>query len=1034
MTTFRTTIIVFLLCLSHALGAGKITTVAQVASIQEEKAYVLILIDGIEGAKLDPRQTVYHKVGAPASAANYQSVGTMLQTKNVNTITAQFALAAQAGFDNAALESTLDEMLGGKGGTGSLTDKFLKAISAELPNGLDEMRLQMLLRTYPQTALPLGQGLIAVVPSGTNTFEVRNAGGDSAIGRATVNGGPMVLPAVGQMGERVDATPTGDLTVSLRWCTPDPLRLRSLHVGGYHLYRVSVNNWAAEVGGNVPLNMTRPLLLSGIANGVIDQVNRTPVGPEIDLDCPLDPTQENFFFIDANDTKDLQRNEIGGTPFLNGEQVVYFAAAFSHVGVVGNPSLGLPVTVCDRIPPSPPRDLRVANLHAFENGVAKDFLELSWQAQPEDETEFYCVHRYRDADGALKDRAAANWPANNNLVAIVENVNPDEFGRIHFADDGTADLPAALPHPTIAANANQTFWYTVCSIDRSACKDLDGYGNIGAPTGAAPAALYRSDGPGRAGGRVRVPCCGLEVNPPVPGATQNGSNVVLTGQRNSNRIIGVEFAAESIIQGEMVFLDALPFPAGAEKQVSTEVDLAEFVTADLRLMARFHTDAGRTSEWVSSELFSSARATPDHRWDAKWTCKRAQPVSNCNGIIDPVDPETGEYLDICVDIDPPPARAVELAIYTRIEGGAMIRRYRNEYTAPFEFCFSAPASPGRVCIFTQTFDKDGNPGVVFPLKCVETTGHEGFPMPTITQANYFPVELGESNGLSTLGWSSPTAGVYRFEIRVTPPIPGETKIMNEELEAGVITRSWSHHDTPSLPSGFGNGNSDFAWPLSLAIGETHTVYVRAVGSGDDATRNVGAWSDPKELTWSPDSSNGSPPQDGVSWPIRPVPGDADTELLSLFSPDDKEVGPDDRYIWIEVGEMERERVIQESVFDTGTGAVIPAVVDVESLEPYLFVELPFVGYIQRVDIDAKPNIQATHFIDTVLMQSAGGGNFSVIDQSFHISRKKSKSTISIWLRLVQPIAKGATYRGTILQHHADRESRALFRANPVQIQ
>ena len=1021
---------VLLASLGIASGTGKIATVAQVAANADGKTHVFLLIDGVDGAKLGAEYALFHKAGPPASTEPYTRIGTFLETQNVNTIAAQLALAEQAGFDNAALESALDQMLDPT--TAPLAEKLLIALVSELPNGLGTVRREMLSRTFPQTALPLGRGFIAAVPSGTNTFEVREPNAQAVIGRATVTGDPSVLPAVGTLGERVDPAPTGDLSVALRWCTPDALRLRALHIAGYHLYRVSVAQWTAEVGGNVPLDMSRELLLAGLASGVVQRVNRTIIGPEIDLDCPLDPTMPEFFFIDVNDTKDLQRNE-GGSPFVNGEEVVYFTTAMSHVGVIGHPSPGLPVTVCDRLPPSPPRDLRVENLHTFDGAVSDDYLEVSWQAQAQENVAFYCIHRYRIADGALKDRASGNWPHNANLVAIVPNAGVDSFGRLYFPDNGTVVPPAPIPipYPNLGSHANQTFWYTVCAIDQSACQDADGYGNVGAPTGSEPAALYRSDGPERATGRVRIPCCELLVDRPTTDPGGADLVVTLTGIRNSQRIVRVEFALEDIIQNVTTSLGEMTFPLGAGNEVSMDVELAELVPTDFRLLARFATDTGSLSEWSRSNIQPSPTSAPDHTWNARWECSMKS-ASGCDGVPDPVDPETGDYLDICVDINPPPARAVEIAIYTRVDGGPMIRRHRNDYDGPFEFCFSAPASPGRVCLYTQTFDKDGNPGVVAPLECLETLGHEGFPIPTLTQCQFLPVPIGDSNGLASLAWSSPTSGVHRFEIRVSPPIPGETRIVHEQLEAGVITRSWSHHETPSLFGGFGQGGSDFVWPLSLTIGTKHAVEVRAIGIGPVDERLVGPWSASKELFWSPDSSGGEPPQDGVSWPIRPVPGDDPTERLAIYSPAEEDIGSNqtDRYVWVEVGQIDPELVIVESL--NGTSQPVPAFLSIEALEPYLTIELPFVGYLRRTDVAGKPMLQTTHFIDEILTEPSGN-NLTVIDDSFRIVHKKSLDKVSIWLRLVQPLRAGGSYEPIILQHHPDRELRSVFRTNAVQI-
>lgn len=1020
---------VFLTGATSLLAAGKITTVAQVISTDGDESHVFIKLNGLDGATLD-KYRVYHKAGKSDAPGNYTFRGMILSTKDPNTVKAQLSIAESAGFDNVGLEAVLDGMLDGGGAGDSLEVKLLKVISTVLPNGLSEQRNAMLVNRFPQTAPSMGSGFIATVPLGLSTFEIRNDDDTQVIGRATVVGGePAILPAAGQVGERVDATATGHLTVALRWTTPDALKLRSLHVAGYNLYRVSAEDWEQATGQEVPLNLDRNLLLDSIPLGLAHQVNRSLIAPEVTLSAPLNPDDATYFFVDANDSDALQRMEPGGVPFENGERVVYFVAAVSHVGIVGELSPGLPVTVCDRIAPSAPEDFRVEQRYHYDDGtnVGTNYLSPSWKAQPVEDVEFYCVHRYEGiANGALHDRAMGNWPYNANLVAIVPNL-PNELGRIRFHDNGSNEVPGAPAHPALPGDANQTFWYTVCAIDRSACKDVEGHGNVGGPSGAVPAALYRNDGPGDAGGRVSVPCCDLTVSEPEPTEPNGDANPVLTAFRNSKRIVRVDFAAQRSSSAQILPLASVKFPTNAdEKSVNARVDVSDLL--DFKLMARFHTNVGRRSGWVSTGTFS-APFVPDQQWAARWLCE-PRPVSGCGGVVDPVDPETGEYEDICVSIGAPLARAVEVALYTQIDGGPMIRRHRSAYEEPIEVCFPAPATPGEVCVYTQTFDKDGNPGVVVLLECLETIGHEGYPTPTLTFAEPLEAQLGDHTGLSNVKWSSPYSGVHRFEVRVTPPLPNAKRIVHDSAEAGVIKKSWSFHDTPSLPSGFGNG-PDFQQDMGLIIGETHTVSVRAVGPGEHDARATGDWSEPKSITWAPDSNGGDPPQDGVAFPIRPVPGISPTELLSVYSPDESNILLKDRYVWVEVGELDRELVENETIITADI--TVPAVLKIDSIEPYLHFDLPMVGYLQRTDVPNKPTLQVTHFIDEILTETSQG-KLTLLDDSFFVAHKTDKSTVSIWLRMAMPPAKGGTYRGTILQHHPDRETRAVFRANFVNIQ
>ena len=97
----------------------------------------------------------------------------------------------------------------------------------------------------------------------------------------------------------------------LRWCTPTELRARMLHVSGFNVYRASRAAWQSAHGTPPPMNLTPGDMAQALTDGLLLQVNRKPVSPDLDLACGglVDP--ELFFIADDNDSAQLKAYEPG---------------------------------------------------------------------------------------------------------------------------------------------------------------------------------------------------------------------------------------------------------------------------------------------------------------------------------------------------------------------------------------------------------------------------------------------------------------------------------------------------------------------------------------------------------------------------------------------------------------------------------------------------------------------------------------------------------------------------------------------------
>ena len=258
-------------------------------------------------------------------------------------------------------------------------------------------RVLLLSRRHPGAALAFGMAWTEPLPTGIPafTYELRDhdpvSGTDRAvIARVTIRpGAALVLPAPGIAVDVPTNSPQADLLARLRWSTPDPLRRLAPAQMGFNVYRIPTPV-ATTLGftTNPPAAGVLATLARQAAG--VERVNEQPVVPPKEYgatdvaDFALDPTT---VFITDNRARFR-----GGPGFVDGDRFCYFVAARDILGRDGQYSPALCVTLCDRVPPSAPRSVKIANDYLIEGTAGVQRLKVQWQ--PADGATTQKVARY----------------------------------------------------------------------------------------------------------------------------------------------------------------------------------------------------------------------------------------------------------------------------------------------------------------------------------------------------------------------------------------------------------------------------------------------------------------------------------------------------------------------------------------------------------------------------------------------------------------------------------------------------------------
>jgi len=881
--------------------------------------------------------SIWQKSGNAAAAGNYSRIGIVTLQSDppaVGSIIQRATLAL--GENQVELDQTVSSLFEKLMPT--LTEippeqRLAAKVSAVLRGvKTDPLQLQSLLlaaRYHPAVAMAAGQAYAAKIPvSGPVTFEVREylaaTQTDAAVlGRVTVdNAVPLILPVPSVVGQVPELAQQGfnHLNIKILWDTPDSLRRVQPVTQGFNLYRVK-RATAEGFGWHTTAPPSWKLAnLSGIAGSNVGRVNRAAITAKKML-TPLEvqnaSTGDQFFLDEAMRMPGFP--DVAARP-KNGDQYYYFVTSRDllgrdNAGPLSNAqaSPGLLATFCDSLMPDTPVDVKATNEYVWNNGATAQNLRVTWKANDNagpKKTAAYLVYRWDTSDGPVLHPLGTPLPDSvDPLSHLIAGPIPHEDGQASFSylDNGQGS-------PSVPADLNRTFWYTVRAVDRSDLERPPGGkvrvsspfgGNLSPNSPSGYGTLRNRTGPD-------APAAIAEILCPVPGIlglkTERTDDATLDPSTRYVELIATRPVAEENIAAvdferqtgatTWVSLGRVNFTPGAVSLTKYFNFAPGSMGTGLTVRARAVNATGEVSSFASSSIgqppaLAILRAT----WKTSVTYTRVPVVAGSTvprcPAHSPPGPGTGvtavDGNGVIVKFFPT-AGTRQYKLYYRIDSGplTLIKEDSGGFdtTQQQTIAFNlSPASSSEVCLFLQVFDKDGNPSAMKALGCYPIKGSTALPKPMLAPIT----SSGSPNApYAVFQWFCPPPGVEKFEVWIgssptdLPDALGSLLNLNAanpsqtSMEKISATQSanftYQVYHTERIGPLFGNG-SVFTVPVPLLVPQKLRVKVRAVSEAGDA----GPFSNVELYQWAAPPGFSGP---DVPWPARPLPDIADPAKFS----------------------------------------------------------------------------------------------------------------------------------------------------------
>ncbi len=811
--------------------------------------------------------------------------------------------------------------------------------------------LDLLGLAHPAVRLARGTawaGPLQVAVGSDVTLEIRErdaTGADSAvIARVSLRAGqPDLLPAPGPLAVVPDTTASADLTVKVRWATPNALRSAGMLHNGDVAWRVS-KSFAEANGFNVtpPAGATLDALaLSNPANvkRVAGPVFPSKLFSASDVaDFTNDPA--TAYVSDNND-----RYASGGVPMAEGAQVYYFAAGADALGRPGAVSAGVPATFCVRVPPHVPTRLAVKS--GWAPG-APQYLDVSWYTTlPGDGTSTTRYEVYRGNDLAFHS-AAQQGLLNLDAPAPIIPGNPDGIKRIAMVADPAA-IPAQLLHASDdGGGAPNMWWFAI----RAVHVGPSGTGNLASALGPPVFGSLRdrsspvsstSAAPAPANECLRVACTSDRAPAVTVSSDPLDPSMLHYTMQCSRRNRSISAAHLIVMAGATVVVPetVLLFPE-IEDTALPDDDIVEFSwTAPLStqfnsvtVKCQAESISGALSAWatsIASGVLPTGNQFMLHHFlvggiseterqvfsaDPLWSTLGPPGPGDCSSDVHlAFSPETGQIFNpqVCL---PTTLSAAQYRIYRRVDDGPLTliahELQSSAGGAHGSTCVTdvaPPTSNGRVYYFGQMLDKHGHAGAMIRLGSLRFTGYKP---PTPLLFSLKPADLGGTlaSPTVTIRWSCPPEHVSRFEVYFATSnpsagsgsVPGSGVIPLAHIMAlkpaphpvvhkvsdtlnpfrRVLIRVDDSFLTAPVGGAIGAGPM-FSVTMNVDPNLKYMVWIRALGSGGetgDASRKI-------EFTWQAPAG----PLPSIAWPARPLPpvaafnpGIAAVDMLSASTP------------------------------------------------------------------------------------------------------------------------------------------------------
>ncbi|MCX8089326.1 MAG: hypothetical protein N3I86_00095 [Verrucomicrobiae bacterium] len=835
---------------------------------------------------------IYAKPGDAASTAPFQRVSVVFQQTDPRNIEPLLRRAENLGQDPLKLEQDLHALFEALMPSPSISraEKVSAAIRGSLGQEEYFQNLLLMARVHPGVALALGVAYADVLTTQT-TFEVRlfdpaTQTDQGVIGRVTLQpGAPPVLPPPGAPVEVPDPSPRGDINVKLRWATPDPLRRMGFLHYGFNVWRVTrayaeatTNRWdltPPPPGVLLARALTAPQHVKRCNNLPILTEKDFTTGNVANFNPPPAGDPETFFYSDDDGRFRPGYVNLG---FTNGARFYYFVTARDILGRDGLVSPGTLITVCDRNPPAPPERVRVVNDYAFVSGTPRQFLRVIWDQNTNavDAVTNYWVYRWTN----LNQMHALSGNPTNNRIAIVRHTNG--VATASYLDDGAGA-------PSVATDLGRTFWYSVRAQDQGACGP-----NLSGNSAPAFGVLRDRVGPDAPTGEIWIHCLKpfaryVRIGDPIGNASPGQIVLRLHTERKSPQIAQLSYAVTILdAQYQVIqsfFTGWMTYAPGQNVHtyslISTNVRYGRFALIQAAVLTH-DGQFGAMPEPVPIYLLEAwiNDIVPVY-FEADLMAQRARPGSGCNRH-DPITP-AGTRTNIVVIGFPTPGSR-EWRLYRKVDEGPLtLICYGAIGGAPSVTCQDDGLPPGgaTLCYFLQMLDEHGNPSPLVKLGCVSSAPSAPLPVPLLSPL----VAAGTTNNPGmTMTWFCPPPGLERFEVWVAgnpnpvrsnlapgflslraPSILQPNPVTQTVVIAGQTnTLDFYLFDSPRIGPGFGPG-PQFAVPCNIELGNTYTVFVKAVGRDG----NVSEPSNIEQFVWNPANTNF--PLCTIPWPARGLP-------------------------------------------------------------------------------------------------------------------------------------------------------------------
>ncbi|MDF7798488.1 hypothetical protein P4C99_03390 [Pontiellaceae bacterium B1224] len=974
---------------------------------------------------------IYAKPGDFDAAIPYELKGTAQLHTDPQSITVLNGQAVNLGQDLNHLEDVIDQLFAEAVPAGNLPlgEKIAAVIDGSIEDTQMFQNIVFMSQAHPALTFALGRGFACrLETSGITSFEIRDRNTGEIIGRVSVDADdPLVLPAPGTLTQVYDTSPKGHLNIRLRWEVPDALRRLSLMQFGYNLYRMDYS-FAVNNGFDGTPPSTALLQELTQANPQVKRVNNLPVLPDEDA-----VEADTYFFIDDNDGLS------GGTPFVDGEQYVYFVTALDLLGRDGEVSDGFVAEVCDRVAPRVPKDIRTRALYTFdESDDPVQSIEISWDQDPNAaETQAYYVYCF------------------DSIASMQANAANEFFGRIAgpIARQENTDR-LSYTNTLTSADQDRTYWYTVRAIDDATCGP-----NLSLNSAPIHGGIHDWEGPedqGEANVRIYAETLNCRIDKFATTSNHPNYDLEMNCIRTNAGVEWVEFSyAPGENSGQPQFAPAT-FAGrhyfGDSPEVKVQVKLPEGHPG-------YYTVYCRVGNGMKTSDVAQGVCSVQETGIANFISGATYGYTDDSGEGPHITNTGLPYFPILqVEV---PDGAGEYRFYRRVNNGPRTLIGQGETTNAVTIIEADEqayiANGGSICYYYQFFDFNGNPGPMTLIDCVEIARAMALPIPVLNPIESSGTEMA-SPGLEA-SWFCAPQGIERFEVAVhkasgsalsatfSPELRdiennGITNFVDVIFNGAVTNLDCQTYMTGRVGANFGlPDHPEFLITAGIELGAEYILMVRATGPNGER----GTWSEAQTFVWSPTLTPGP----DVPWPARNLPPVEDAPFhpdvhAELLVPDGYDLLPNPIYqgineprIGIQIGSLPYRNFLKPpsigNIRMSKTG----------NPEAFLYTnadgETVFPCALYRVQVDSAqyPDVDGDVAQVSVLMEALAWGDGSsetvIFDPFVAAARMSTDADWGLYLLDTHPMVYGASYRYLLVRFGPDGEMLKIYNIGTVSI-